>query len=304
MVRTGVFQGCFRPDLSMAGCLQLAAELGFDGLEATLEDTRPPLTEALDEASEEILAIGRSVGMTRAREGGLTLDSSPADIHHIAKLAARSGVEVHSVATMLLFTYPLSSPISDVRDTGMRVVLQMLRAAAALGASTVLIVPGLVTPETGYRDVYERSQDVIRNLEPEARRLGVAMAIENVWNRFLLSPLEMTRYIDEIGSPFVGAYLDVANVLTYGYPEDWLRILGARVKGIHFKDFRREIDNIRAFTHLLHGDVDWPAVAAALRDIGYQGYVTVEVPPLRVHPEKGLRDARSSLDLILGNLLG
>jgi hexulose-6-phosphate isomerase len=284
----------------MACCLRMARELGFEGLEITMEDPAPLLPEALSAISDDILAIGRSVGMTTERPGGLTLTSSEAEISAVGHLAAEAGIRVHSIATMMLFFYPLSSPIPVVRDMAIRIVRQMMQAAAILGADTVLIYPGMVTPSSGYLEVYRRSQAVLRGLEGEARQHGVVLALENVWNRFLQSPIEMARYVDELNSPHIGIYFDVANVLRLGYPEDWLRILGPRVRGVHFKDFRRDIDNIRGFTHLLHGDVDWPAVAAALHDTDYGGYVTLEAAPLHTCPEKGIADAKASLDKILG----
>jgi L-ribulose-5-phosphate 3-epimerase len=301
MMKTGIYQGCFATSLDMARCVRLASELGFDGLEVTMEDPEPLSPEAKEESTQDILAIGRSVGMTTTRDGALTLNSSEAEIQEIGLLAQEAGTRIHSIATMMLFFYPLSSRVPTVRDKGIDITLKILQAASTLGADTVLVIPGLVTPSVGYREAYRRSQSVIRDLETEARRLGVVLAIENVWNRFLLSPLEMARYLDELGSEYVGAYFDVANVMTFGYPADWLRELGHRVKGIHFKDFRQDIDNILGFTHLLHGDVDWHAVVGALREITYQGYVTVEVPPLKTHPENGPRDAKTSLDLILNS---
>lgn len=301
-MRKGIFQGSFPLAMNMQQCLDLTSQLGFDGIELTMESTEPLLGDAIGELDEEIQSIARSVGATGVREGALTLHSSTAEISEIASDAKRKGVQIHSIATMLLFFYPLSSPSRSVRGKGIEVVLKMIEAASILDASTVLVVPGLVTPSVGYNEVYYRSQDVLRILEPEARRFNVTLAIENVWNRFLLSPLEMARYVDEIRSTHVGVYLDVANVLAYGYPEDWLRTLGPRVKAVHFKDFRKDVGNILGFTHLFHGDVDWKAVMTALRDINYNGYVTVEVSPLQAHPLKGLQDARSSLALILDEM--
>jgi hexulose-6-phosphate isomerase len=301
-MKLGLYQGSVPSNRSMQECVSLTAELGFDGLEISLEDPGPLLSAAMDDTTPEILAIGQSIGMTTAREGALDLNSSLQDLTRVSEMAAEAGIQIHSVATMMLFFYPLSSPISSTRARGIQIVLDMLKAASVLGADTILVVPGLVTTSTGYREALQRSRDVIRDLVPEASRLGIVMAIENVWNRFLLSPLEMADYIDSFESPYVGAYFDVGNVLAHGYPDDWLRILGPRVKGIHFKDFRRDIGNILGFTHLLHGDVDWDAVTGALGEIGYTGYITVEVPPLKNRPLKGLRDARSSLDLILSRL--
>jgi len=302
MIHTGVFQGCFPISMDTDRCMQLTSKLGFDGLEMVIEDEAPLLPEALDACTDEVLAIGRSVGVIQVREGALTVDSSPSEVQRLNERATAYGIRIHSVASVLLFFYPLSSPVAVVRDKGIDVVLKMMQAASVFGASTVLVIPGLVTPNVGYREAYDRSQAVIRDLATEASRLGVVLGLENVWNRFLLSPLEMARFIEEIASPSVGAYFDVANILTYGYPEDWLRILGSHVRAVHFKDYKKDVDNIRAFVHLLHGDVDWPAVALALSEIDYSGFVTAEVPALRVYPEKGLADTKSAMDLILANI--
>ncbi len=301
MMRKGIYQGCFPDTVSTARCVQQAADLGFDGIELTMEDPAPLTAEAEAACTEDILAIGRSVGMTTTRTGALTIESSPDEIEQVGHVTASAGIRVHSLATMMLFFYPLSSPLRSLRDKGIDVVLHMLRAASHLGADTVLIYPGLVTPTVGYREVYRRSQAIVRDLAAEAERLGVAMALETVWNRFLQSPLEMVDYIDEIGSDYVGAYVDVANLLRLGYPQDWLHILGSRVRGVHFKDYRRDVDNILGFTHLLHGDVDWPAVVDALRAIDYTGFVTVEVPPIPSMPEHGPREAKAALDMILAH---
>jgi L-ribulose-5-phosphate 3-epimerase len=302
-VQLGLYQGSIPAAMSMQQCVSVAAELGYDGLELALEDSLPLLPEAMDEATSEVLAIGESVGMTRAREGAPDIHSDVSQLESLARMATEENIRIHSIATMMLFFYPLSSPVAKVRDYGIKTVLSMLGAASILGADTILIIPGIVTPSTGYLDVLGRSKEVIRDLVSEASRLGIVMAIENVWNRFLPSPVETAEYIDSFASPYLGAYVDVANVLPFGYPQDWLRILGTRVKGVHFKDFRKEIGNILGFTHLLHGDVDWHQVTDALCEIKYDGYVTVEVQPLKNEPLKGLRDAKSSLDLILSRMV-
>lgn len=298
-MKRGIFQGCFPVEISTYDCLRLASQFGFDGLELVMEDATPLLPEARNECTEDILAIGKSVGVAGLRPDALTVDSSPSDIARLERAASSDGIRVHSLATMLLFYYPLTSPVAVVRERGIAVVVQMLRAAAALKADTILVIPGLVTPSVGYKTAYERSQAVLRDLETEARRLRIVMAVENVWNRFLVSPLEMARYLDDLDSPWVGAYVDVANLMPYGYPEDWIRILGPRVKGVHFKDFRKDVGNILGFVHLLHGDVNWHGVITSLRDIRYDGFVTVEVPPLKSFPLKGIGDAKASLEVIL-----
>ena len=294
----GIYQGCFPASIDMQECLSIAKKFGFDGLEISMEDPEPIWLDALNETTAEIMAIGTSVGMTKARHGAIDLNSSKSHIEFVSEQASRVGVKVHSIATMMLFFYPLSSPDPHIRDKGCSIVIKMLEAAEILKADTILIVPGLVTPSVGYSEVYKRSMGVLRDLELEAQRAGIVLAIENVWNRFLLSPLEMVRYIDELASPYVGAYIDVANLMQYGYPADWIKTLGTRVKGVHFKDFRLDIGNILGFTHLFHGDVDLLSAFNALREIAYDGYIIFEVPFLKTNALKGVEESKNSLDLI------
>jgi len=143
----------------------------------------------------------------------------------------------------------------------------------------VLLVPAVVDRSTSYSDAWTRSQRVIRErLLPLARELKVIIAVEEVWNKFLLSPLEFARYIDEFESPWVRAYFDVGNVVFYGYPQDWIRTLGPRIVKIHLKDFNLERSKgLFAWKNLGEGDVDWQHVRRALADINYSGYVTTEV---------------------------
>jgi hexulose-6-phosphate isomerase len=149
-----------------------------------------------------------------------------------------------------------------------------LRSAKALGAKTVLLVPGIVTETVGYGDAYKRSQEHIRKLLPLAEQLEVIIAVENVWNKFLLSPLEFARYVDEFESPWLKAYFDIGNVIIFGYSQDWIRTLGKRIVKIHLKDFRRKGYQ---WTNLLEGDVNWKQVRQALGEIGYDGFMTTEL---------------------------
>ena len=148
----------------------------------------------------------------------------------------------------------------------------------------MLLVPAVVNAQTTYKEAYERSQVAIRKLIPLADELNVTLALEEVWNKFLLSPLEFARYIDEYDSPPIRAYFDVGNVVLYGYPQDWIRTLGKRIVKLHIKDFsftpEPGTDNsVAAWVSLGEGDIDWTAVYEALRDIGYQGTATLELDP-------------------------
>ena len=129
---------------------------------------------------------------------------------------------------------------------------------------------------------------------------NIVIGIENVWNKFLLSPLEYRDFIDQVGSPNVGSYFDVGNVLLTGYPEQWIRILGSRIKKVHFKDYRINPGGINAFVDLLAGDVDYPAVMRALRDIDYNDYCTAEmIPNYKHHTTQTIFNASASMDRIL-----
>jgi hexulose-6-phosphate isomerase len=116
----------------------------------------------------------------------------------------------------------------------------------------------------------------VAELAPVAEELGVVIGVENVWNRVLLSPLEMRDFIDGFSSPGVGAYLDVGNMIVSGYAEDWVSILGRRVCSVHFKDFKRSVGTLAGFCDLLEGDVNYPAVMRALRAVGYDGPCVAE----------------------------
>ena len=134
---------------------------------------------------------------------------------------------------------PLSSADPAVVSKSVAGMETSLRNAKLWGADTVLLVPAVVNPQTSYQDAWTRSQKVIRErLLPLAAELKVVIAVEEVWNKFLLSPLEFARYVDEMGSPWVKAYFDVGNVVFYGYPQDWIRTLGPRIVKVHLKDFQ------------------------------------------------------------------
>jgi L-ribulose-5-phosphate 3-epimerase len=174
---------------------------------------------------------------------------------------------------------PLSSADPAVVAKSVAGMETSLRNAKAWGAGVVLLVPAVVNPQTSYKEAWTRSQRVIKErLLPLAAELKVVIAVEEVWNRFLLSPLEMARYVDELDSPWAKAYFDVGNVVLYGYPQDWIRTLGPRIVRVHLKDFSMDRGKgTFAWKNIGEGDIDWPAVRQAFADIGYAGYVTTEL---------------------------
>lgn len=245
------------PDkLSIAERFKLAANVGFEGVEAqTTEDTK--VVEEMREA------------------------------------AGKAGIPIHSVMNMGHWQNPLTSDKPEVVQKSVEMLKISLGNAKAWKSETVLLVPGVVNAETRYKDAYARAQKVIREeVIPAARAAGVTVAIENVWNKFLLSPLEFARFVDECQDERLGAYFDIGNNVQYGFPEDWILTLGKRIKRMHLKDFKRGTNK---FVDLREGDVDWPAVRKAITEIGYSGFLTVELPG---GDEAYLRDVARRVDLI------
>jgi len=197
----------------------------------------------------------------------------PAAAKEMGALARQAGVPIHSIVYGG-WDAPLSDPRPEVTAKGIAGMENALRSAKALGADVVLLVPGLVTETVGYADAYQRSQTNIRRLLPLAKELQVTIAVENVWNKFLLSPVEFARYVDELDSPWLRAYIDVGNMILFGFAQDWVRTVGKRIVRIHLKDFKRQGSQ---WTNLLDGDVNWPQVRQALAEIGFTSYMTTEL---------------------------
>lgn len=212
---------------------------------------------------------------------GIDMDR-PADHGQVAQAQKESGLIVHGVVDYVHWNQPLSSTDAAVRAKGQEGLQTALRDAKAYGGSTVLLVVGVVNKDTSYADAYKYSQEEIRKALPLAAELQIKIAFENVWNMFLLSPLEFARYIDEFNSPLVGAYFDVGNIVTYGWPEQWIRTLGKRILKLDIKEYSRKLrdqkgPNAGFQAEIGEGDCDWPAVLKALDEVGYTGWCTAEV---------------------------
>ncbi|MEI6466266.1 MAG: sugar phosphate isomerase/epimerase family protein [Verrucomicrobiota bacterium] len=198
-------------------------------------------------------------------------------------LAARdaTGLVIASVNVATNWVRPLSDANPTVRAAGLEGLRQALRDAKAYGATSVLLVPAVVNKETSYAEAYTRSTAEIAKAVPLAESLGVAIAVENVWNQFLLSPLEAVQYVDAFKSPFVRWHFDVGNCVQHGWPEHWIRALGPRIAKVHVKEFSRKQAAERGpragfNCELMTGDSDWPAVMQAIDATGYQGWMITE----------------------------
>jgi len=227
--------------------------------------------------------------------------SNDADAATMKAASEKVGLPIHSVMNIDHWKYPFSSADPAVVEKSLEGARTSIRNAHLWGASTVLLVPGVVNPQTSYKDAYTRSQVAIRKLLPLAEQLNVTIAVEEVWNKFLLSPMEFARYVDEFNSPRLRAYFDVGNVVLYGYPQDWIRTLGKRIAKPHIKDFTFHRDKaangtVARWVSPGDGDIDWPAIHTALQEIGYQGTATLE---LSSGDADYLKDMRRRFGLIL-----
>ncbi len=247
--------GMIDEDLSITDKFKLAKDLGFDGIELN-----SPVDFTLDE---------------------------------IINAKAKSGIETPTVVNKDHWSYPLSDPDPDVRQKCIESVAKSLKEVKELGGDTILLVPGVVNDKVSYEQAYITSQSSIRELIPYAEETGMQIGLENVWNNFLISPVEAKRYIDEINHPLVGWYFDIGNILRYGWPEHWIYTLNRRIMKLHIKEFSRDLMNSKGLwegfkVDLLEGDNNWPVVMKALRDINHQGgWLTAEVSGGdRVHLEK------------------
>jgi L-ribulose-5-phosphate 3-epimerase len=226
------------------------------------------------------------------------------DRNEVLKARDATGLIIPSVCNAKHWKFPLSDPDPKIREEGVAALKVSLEDAGAFGADTVLLVPGRVSEIVSYDECWDRSVKEIKKVIPLAEKLKVKIAVENVWNNFLLSPVEAVSYLDEFKTSYIGFYFDCGNVLIYGWPEQWIRILGKRLSKVHIKEFSRKIaekqGNSAGFgVKLLEGDVNWSAVMKALDDIGYNGWTTVEQPGGDT-PE-GLKDLAARLTNILAS---
>ncbi len=258
--------------------LKLAKDAGYDGVELALDETGEV---SLESTKEEILAI---------KEYGEAL-----------------GLEFYSLASGLYWTYNYTSANEENVKKAKEITRKQLEVASWLGCDTILVVPGAVEVAfdpgevVEYDVAYERALSALKELAPYAEELKVAIGIENVWNRFLLSPVEMADFIDKVGSEYVGSYFDVGNVLYIGFPEHWIKVLGKRIKKVHFKDYRRAAGDLYGFVDLLAGEVNWPAVMEQFKKIGYDGWVSAEMlPPYTHYPEAIVYNTSKAMDYIIG----
>ena len=203
------------------------------------------------------------------------------DQDEVVQALEATGLKAASVCCSTHWNQTLTHDSVNVREKGLEGLKQSLRDAKRYGAGSVLLVPGVVNKQVSYSDAWTRSLESIRKAIPLAEELQVKISIENVWNNFLMSPLEAARFVDELHSPWVGWHFDIGNVIHYGWPEQWIQALGKRINRLHIKEFSRaKADKEGRYAgfgaKFLEGDNDWPSVMKALDGVGYTGWGIAE----------------------------
>lgn len=273
-------QWSFPEGMRISEMMRQAKALGFDAFEPALSET-----------------------------GELSLESSDAEILAIRDEAKRIGIRLSSLASGLSWNYSPTSNDPAVRERAHANAVRQLECANLLGVSAILLVPGTVG--TGfwggqddyvyYEDAWKRCVEQLKALAPVAEQCGVVIGVENVWNNLLMSPKDVLSLLDEVGSPWVQSYLDIGNIVKFGFPEMWVRMLRGRIIRVHIKDFKRSIGTLDGFCDLLSGDVDFPAVMRELRDAGYDADITAEMNnAVCCHSDNRVARASAAMDVILG----
>ena len=267
MIRKSLWYNMIKEDLSLTDKFKLVKDLGFDGVE---------LNAPIDMKIADVLSA-----------------------------KTKSGIELPTVMNKDIWDYPLTDPDPKVRKRCIESIAQSLQDVKEIGGDTVLVVPGVVNEKVSYEQAYYTSQNSIRELIPYAEKTGMQIAIENVWNNFLLSPLEANRFIDEINHPLVGWYFDIGNILRYGWPEHWIKTLNSRIFKLHAKEYSRELMNSTGLwdgfkVEMLEGDNNRPVVMKAVSEINYSGgWLTAEVDG---GDRKRLKQVSEQMDKIISYL--
>ncbi len=278
----GITLRTFPYDMGWKECISLAASSGFDSVEINFD-------------------------------GRLDLNTPDSLLMEIRKYAESRNIIIDSVYSRRQWATPISSANPEIRKEGESVLSRLVDIAAVLEARVILVIPGAVDNSCistenleiiPYEDVYKRSLETISKTAVKAEKSGIILAVENVPGKFLLSPLEMKEFIGKTESSSVGCYFDVANCLyCHGYPEQWIRILGKHIKAVHLKDYKLTSGNLTGFVNIFEGDVNWPGVAEALSETGYDLSLTSEVlPPFKHHPEQLWESVGNRIDLLIEDI--
>ena len=270
-LRKGLRDSCLHAGTPLSEVFRLANGGGFEGVELTLP-----------------------------ADGQFSLRASDAERSDLRGLAA-DGPPIFSLNAGLPWQFSASSLDPATRGEGQALVRSSIDLASDLGVDTLLYIPGVVTDDAPFTEVWDAARAATEALLPYAEQAGVTLAVENVWNALILSPRDMLEFVDGFASPFLRVYFDVGNVMQFGRPQHWIEALGAdRIARVHVKDFTIRPGGWLGFTQLLHGDVDWPVVMRTLRQVGYRGWITPEVSSSSADAERWVAELSAAMDTIIG----
>lgn len=268
----------------------LAASAAAVGIDRSVLAVTPPVRPLIKKSlkfgmvEEKISVLDKFKLLKDLGFDGVELDSpNTLEPKEILEARDKTGLELPGVVNSVHWKSPLSDADPKVREVCAKSMEQSLNDCKLYGGTTVLLVPGVVNQNTSYEDAYKRAQAEIKKLLPIAEKTGIKIALENVWNNFLISPVEAARFVDEINHPLLGWYFDVGNILRYGWPEHWIETLGKRIMKVDIKEFSRKKQQDEGLwkgfnVELMEGDCNWPAVNKAFAKIGYSGWGSAEVP--------------------------
>jgi hexulose-6-phosphate isomerase len=270
----GICSAVFPPELPYPECFRKAKNAGFDAIEIRMD-----------------------------KVGDVTPQSTVEDMKRLRDAAEATRIEIASLWILTPRSPSLASPDPAIRELALGMVKKGIELAPALGCGALLVVPGVLGSgprfDVTHGEAWERSAQAFRQVLPLAAKAKVMITPENVWNKFLVSPLDMKSFLDQFKSAWVQAHFDTGNVMQYGYPQDWIRTLGSRIKRVHLKDYKLSAGGVQGrFVPLLEGDVQWKEVMADLVKIGYRGCCSAELGPDPNEPDLLAKTSRA-VDRIL-----
>ncbi|MHC4535380.1 MAG: sugar phosphate isomerase/epimerase family protein [Planctomycetota bacterium] len=267
----------------------------------------PPESDGSQIKYLEAMSVAKNLGydcieLAVGLEGELSLDTGRVEANRLRTEAEDIGLKLITLASTIAMKISPTAPDPEVREQAVKNYIKILEISSWLGVETLLYLPGLVSlpvpsqnPPQRYDLVDQRAKESLKKILPAAEKLNIKIAVENVWNKYLLSPVEMRDFIDFFDSPLVGSYFDTGNVMLYGHPEHWIEILGKRIFAVHLKDFRVNVGNMEGFVDLLAGDVDFDRVMKAFKKIGYDNAYTVEIERVE---QGGIEKAFTALKIL------
>ncbi len=268
-MKKSIVQNFFPADMPVQESLRLAKRAGFEGMQLVM----------------------------RAKDAEVSLEMTGRQARQLKRLADGMGMKLHSLMPSLGVS--LADDTRAKRKKALQMWEGMIPLGKALGCGSILVHPGQVRAHTLYTNFYRWVVTALKILKKSAEKHRIRLLLENVWNRFIYSPMEARQLLNEVRSEYVGFYFDVGNIMLVGYPQQWIRILGRRIGEVHIKDFRTRSITGAGFVYPLMGDVDWHAVMQELARIGYAGFLCAEYGPYPQFADKALRDISTSIDALI-----